>query len=207
MLVSANRVFVVQRHGTDPEARARLVHTADVLAAVGHGATEQLLALEDDGTRTTLVTAYAGGRSLAHTVPHRTRDLAAVATRLLGTLAALHAVGVTHGPVEPSHVRFRYDRVPVLCDFSLGRRHPTGDRAAWAAERHTDIRSVGVLLEGLLRRTDTRRVHGPVDRLVRRHLARTAVRITTGGFDDALDAAGAVARSGSIGHIVAGPSK
>lgn len=191
-LVLANGVFTVQRRGLDPEARARLVHTADVLTAVEHRGAERLLALEDDGTCTTLVTVFAGGRSLANSVPDRPRRLALIGAHLLRTLEGLHAVGVTHGPLRPSQVRLRDRCDPVLCDFSLGRRHRVDAWDDWAADRDTDIRSVGVLLAGLLAEARAPGSGSPAARFARRRVARVVERISAGTFADASGAADAL---------------
>lgn len=190
-LVVSPGILTVQRHSDDPEFRARLVHMAGVLQGLGHPRTESFLALEDDGTRTTLVTAFAGGRSLANTAPRRARTLALVGASLLDTLADLHAAGFTHGPLVPSAVRLRGAEA-ILCGFVDGCNHVGDDPHSWRIERAVDERSVGRLLLGLVVRDGSDDRLRPLEWLVRRRLTTLATRLAEGGFADAAAAARAL---------------
>ncbi|HET8930903.1 MAG TPA: hypothetical protein VFN21_09625 [Acidimicrobiales bacterium] len=183
-LVSTSDVFTVQRCSDDPEYRARLIHTARVLADVDQRGAERFVALEDDGESTTLVTRYAGGRSLASAVPRRASRLAAVGAGLVRTLVGLHAVGVTHGPVAASQVRFGSRFEPVLCGFDRGDLHPTDDQRSWRADRAIDVQSVGVLLGALLGDA-SRRASDPIEHVDRRRLRRVSRRIAAGDLVEA----------------------
>lgn len=148
--------LVVWRSATDPEFRARLVHTAGVLATIRTPGTEALVELRDGPTATTLVTTYAGGRSLATiasvTVAGVTPDPAAVARQavmVFSTLAQLHACGVTHGPFRREHIRLCGDQV-VLCSFDDAVLRTSTDPETWHARCALDIASAARTLVDFL---------------------------------------------------------
>ncbi len=185
--------FTVQRRSDDPEHRARLVQIAALLRSVAHPGVEAFVALEDDGGSTTLVTAFAGGRDLSTGAPRRARDLARLGAAILGTLADLHDLGVTHGPLTASAVRLHADD-PVLCGFADGRSYPVGERASWWGARAADERSVGRLLVDLLDAAAPTRRHRIIERADRARLRRLAERIARGDPDGATAATGALRR-------------
>lgn len=184
-LVVSSSVFTLQRASEEPEFRARLMHTARILSAIDHPGVERFVALEDDGHRTTLVTDFAGGRSLVIDAPHRARDIAALGAEVVRTLDDLHSTGVTHGPVTRAGVRFAVGYVPVLCNFDHGRLHVADVRQSWRGDRVADVQSVGVLLAGLLADGDAHAPRHPFDRVDRWRLARLCHEVTDGGLTDA----------------------
>lgn len=183
-LVSTSTFFTLQRSSDEPEFRARLMHTARILAAVAQPGAERFIALEDDGQVTTLVTEFAGGRSLVSDAPHRVRDLAAVGAAIVRTLDGLHETGVTHGPVSRSQIRFGSGLEPVLCGFESGEIHPADDRRSWRADRAADVQSIGVLLAEVLDDA-SHRAGDLLDRIDRRRLTRLAHKIAAGDLDEA----------------------
>lgn len=190
-LTLTGNVLTVQRSSDEPEFRARLMHTARILAALDHPGAERFLALEDRSDRTTLVTGFAGGRSLAADGPRRARDVAVLATTLVHTLDELHTIGVTHGPIERADVRFAVGHVPVLCGFDHGRLHSAGDRDSWQVDRVADVRSVGFLLAGL---ADEATPGHAIDRVDRHRLARLSHRIIDGELTETSALLAALAR-------------
>lgn len=108
---------VVVRSADQPEERARLVHAAGVLAHGRHRGVETLVALEDDGNRTRLVTGFVGARTLASAPPSHPQDLARTAARLMGILAVLHRSGIVHGRLTAERIVLGPGDRPVLCGF------------------------------------------------------------------------------------------
>lgn len=184
-LVVTSNVFTLQRGSVEPEYRARLMHTARILSTIDHPGVEHFVALEDDGRRTTLVTGFAGGRSLATDAPHRARDIAALGAAILRTIDDLHANGVTHGPVSRAGIRFAVGFVPVLCNFDRGRLHAPDDGQSWRRDRVTDVQSVGLLLAGLLADGRALAPRHPFERIDRLRLAHLCRQVAEGGLTDA----------------------
>lgn len=135
------------RASADAEARAQLIHAARVLAAVDHPGLETLIALDDDGTRTRLVTAFAGARTLADTPPRRPEEFQRVAGAVLATLAALHREGIVHGRITPDRVLLGPGGRPVVCDL-LAAERPPAEALDLACRR--ELACFGRLLEDLL---------------------------------------------------------
>jgi hypothetical protein len=167
--------------------RSALRWEAQALAAAAHPGVVELLGVDDDG----LATIYAGTHSLATCAPLAVERIAALGAALAATVADLHALGIVHGRIDPSHVIVGPDGRPLLCSFSGatvgGRAAPSG--ASDVAEgfgdpRHqpgepvpptADVYAVGVLIRFLLDRGGGRsRPHAGR----RRSLASVARRAT-----------------------------
>jgi hypothetical protein len=100
---------VVRKEATSAAEAARLANEALVLRVARHPGVVRLLHF--DGR--VLETRWVDGPSAGSLTPCQG---AALAT----TLADLHAIGVVHGAVEPSHVLVPADGKPVLCGFGQG---------------------------------------------------------------------------------------
>jgi hypothetical protein len=98
---------------------ASLAWEAEVLAAARHPGVVELLEVErrDDQTPE-LVTTYVGTHSIATSGPLPPARAAAVLASLAATVADLHAMGITHRRIEPTHVLLGRGGRPVLCGFS-----------------------------------------------------------------------------------------
>lgn len=149
---------VVVRHGSDPETRARLIQTAHILERVRGPGVEALVALEDDGSHTRLVTAFVGGRTLATVPPERPDRAVAMAEMLIDTVARIHRSGVVHGSITPALVVIGRDDVPVLCGFDTAHRP---DPAVATRARHQDVTALGRLLVQMFDHVATRPLRQP----------------------------------------------
>lgn len=99
---------------------ARLRREADLLDVAAHPGLVEALAFDDDGPQPVLHTAYVG-ESVAAAGPLEAEEIAGLAAAVATTLADLHAVGLVHGAVIPSHVLLDDDDGrPVLCGAGYG---------------------------------------------------------------------------------------
>ena len=101
-------VTVVSKQGWGAVASASLQREAAILGAFRHPGVVDLVTVDSagpiEGNHTRLSTRFAGSHTLL-TAPPATPALHVLrAGQLLATLAALHARGLAHGAVEPSHV-------------------------------------------------------------------------------------------------------
>jgi hypothetical protein len=110
---------VARKRAMTAQQAAGLAWEAEVLAAARHPGVVELLAVErhDDQTPE-LVTAYVGTHSIATCGPLPPARAAAVLESLAATVADLHAMGIAHRRIEPTHVLLGAGGRPVLCGFS-----------------------------------------------------------------------------------------
>jgi hypothetical protein len=98
---------------------ASLAWEAEVLAAARHPGIVELLDVDrHDDQAPELVTAYVGTHSIATCGPLPPARAAAVLASLAATVADLHAMGISHSRIEPTHVLLGAGGRPVLCGFS-----------------------------------------------------------------------------------------
>jgi hypothetical protein len=144
--------------------RTALRWEAQALAAAAHPGVVELLGVDDDG----LATIYAGTHSLATCAPLTAERIAAIGAALAATVADLHALGIVHGRIDPSHVIVGPDGRPLLCSFSGatvgGRSAPSGASSVadgFGDPRHqpgepvpstVDVYAIGILIRFLLDR-------------------------------------------------------
>jgi len=112
------------------------------LRAASHPGVVQLLSSAPSADGWELRTVHAG-RALDVARPSEVGHVASLAAGLAATLADLHAVGIVHGRIEPSHVLIGVHGRPVLCGFGA-------DEAAPRAEPADDVAGVGAVLTSLL---------------------------------------------------------
>jgi len=156
------RLVLVKRAEPGPAAE-RLRREARALELAPRGACVALLEVGDEpdgGAR--LVTAWAGGGSLATVLPPGPDRVARIAARLAGGLAQLHAAGVVHGRVTADHVVLDEADHPRLC--GLGSARLPGDEDG--PEAGGDVAGLLALVTDLLEGTD-----GPVAGRVRSAVA------------------------------------
>jgi hypothetical protein len=111
-----NGQIVVVKIAHDDDVPA-LRHEAAVLAHINVPGVVRVVATGGDDRRFGLATAHAGLHTVhtLHGVP--LAGVLALSSHLVGTIASLHAGGLTHGRVDPTHVIVgRTDRA-VLCGF------------------------------------------------------------------------------------------
>ncbi|MGD9794292.1 MAG: hypothetical protein AB7V43_12515 [Acidimicrobiia bacterium] len=139
--------------GLDPHGRPiakksgnpeRLVHEADVLTRVQMPGVVRLVA--HDLVTGELSLAWTGGRSLLDAPrPHPPGEVLALVRALARTLAAVHAAGIVHHRIEPSHVLITDDG-PVLTGFAEATVAGNGD----PGDPHIDVAALGRLIDVLL---------------------------------------------------------
>jgi hypothetical protein len=156
------RLVLVKRAEPGPPAD-RLRREARALAHAPRGVCVALLEVGDEpdgGAR--LVTAWAGGGSLATALPPGPQRAARIAARLAAGLAELHAAGVVHGRVAPEHVVLDEGDRPLLC--GLGSARLPGEEGG--PEPDADVAGLLAVVSGLVEGTG-----GPVAERVRAAVA------------------------------------
>ncbi|MFN8016862.1 MAG: serine/threonine-protein kinase [Acidimicrobiales bacterium] len=113
-------------HGTPEElerARIRIRREAEVLQQLDDPGIVRLREVLDDGDDVVLVMDHLPGGNLAQRVeddgPLSPPEVAALADRLLGALAAAHRQGVVHRDIKPANVLFDAEGRPALADFGV----------------------------------------------------------------------------------------
>lgn len=91
-------------------------HEARLLGSAQHPGVVELV--DYDGDAATLHTVFAGSHSLATVGPLDPGRVAVIVAGLAATLADLHALGIVHGRIEPSHVVLGPGGRPLLCGFA-----------------------------------------------------------------------------------------
>lgn len=114
------------KQGTNATAAVRLAHEAAVLRAATHPGVVELVESEPGRLRTAMV----GTRTWAQAPPRSAEGFALAAAQLASTLCDLHALGITHGSIEPAHIINGTSGRPVLCSFSAGRLDATDEDQA-----------------------------------------------------------------------------
>jgi tRNA A-37 threonylcarbamoyl transferase component Bud32 len=137
---------VVRKSATSPAEAARLANEAAVLGVARHPGVVRLL--DFDGR--VLTTRWVDGEG-ALTI----EGMGTLAT----TMADLHAIGVAHRALEPSHVLVAADGRPVLCGFS---------RAAAGANRAALTADVAALATMLRSQANSGPLAAVLDKAVRR---------------------------------------
>ena len=140
VLAEEGRPVVVKRaEGADvPRLRAE----GDRLRLASHPGVVQVVSSAPMDGGWELRTVHAG-RPLDVVGPATVDEVAAIAAGLATTLADLHASGIVHGRVEPSHVLMGPHGRPVLCSF---RAHALEGRPGPA----DDVAGVGAIIVALL---------------------------------------------------------
>jgi serine/threonine protein kinase len=145
-----------------PSDAAALTREAAVLRAVRHPGVVELVELRGGSDGPELVTRWVGTRSLADLAPLPIEQVAGVVASVAATLADLHARGVVHGAIEPTHVLLDQRGRPVLCSFGravvpttvAGPPPATVDGEADAGRPSDDVRALGELLAATAGRPD-----------------------------------------------------
>lgn len=140
VLVEQGRPVVVKRaDGTDID---RVRSEGDRLRLASHPGVVQLVSSAPSAHGWELRTVHAG-RPVDVAGPLTVGEVAALAAGLATTLADLHAAGIVHGRVEPSHVLVGSLGRPVLCGFGMVERDGP-------AEPADDVAGVGSIVTSLL---------------------------------------------------------
>ncbi|HVL28604.1 MAG TPA: hypothetical protein VM390_10685, partial [Acidimicrobiales bacterium] len=147
---------VATKRADGPDEAARLRREADLLEVAAHPGLVELVGL-GDGAEVELRTVWVGGPSLAAADPLDVEEVAGVVAATASTLADLHAVGLVHGAVEPSHVVLDEDGRPVLCGLgSGGLAGEQGGAGAGVLDPSADVAGLGAVLRFLLARASGR---------------------------------------------------
>ncbi|MEY2567135.1 MAG: eukaryotic-like serine/threonine-protein kinase [Actinomycetota bacterium] len=125
-----------QKTAVGDAAVAQLQAEAAVLDAMRHPGVVELVGVDTSEGLGELSTVWVEGPTMDRPGPMGPEEVAGVAAALAATLADLHAAGLVHGAVEPSHVILSPDG-PVLCGFGQAgppgpSRQPDGDVVALA---------------------------------------------------------------------------
>jgi len=162
---------------TDPAARTRFKHEAELLARLRHASIPSVTDMLGHADQPVLVMRYVPGRDLAerlarHGCPFPVRTVLEWADQLLDVLGYLHARRVVHHDVKPANLKMDSSGRVVLLDFGLaGDAAPCGYTASYAPPEQAcgestsdraDLYAVGATLYELLTRRSPPRA---VDRL------------------------------------------
>lgn len=170
---------VLVRRATEPDARAALVHAADVLRSVTHPGGESLVDLDVGGHATVLRVMAPGERSLSTHPPRSARRLAGLAAGIAQVVDDLHGCGVAHGPIAPGQVVLAGRDRPILMDFSSGTRRGSMDDLAWSAHVADDEWAILDLVEGLIDELPSLASSAIGERVQRHRLARLTEHLRT----------------------------
>lgn len=133
--------------------RARLRREAEALGSVSGPGVVDLLAVQDDEARTSLVLADAGHRTLADPAGLGSDALLRALARTCAAIERLHRLGWTHGRLEAQHVIVGARGRVQLCSFAAARPiGPPADTAADVAALLELCRAVAAELDGRDRR-------------------------------------------------------
>lgn len=127
------------RRATGPDA-PRLRATGERLVAAAHPGVAEVVSSQGSDQEWELSVVHAG-RPVEILTPMPAQQVAGVAAAVAATLADLHAVGIVHGRIDPSHVLIGAHGRPVLCGF--GPHEPP-------ASPGDDVAAVGALIVELL---------------------------------------------------------
>ncbi|MGI8663739.1 MAG: hypothetical protein ACR2LQ_11075 [Acidimicrobiales bacterium] len=103
---------LVRKTSRSAPDRHRLEHEGELLRAAQHPGVVELVS--DDGE---LTTRYVGSHTIETAQSMGVTRAAALVASIADTLADLHALGLVHGRVEPSHIILGEAGRPVLCGF------------------------------------------------------------------------------------------
>lgn len=131
---------VVVKTATGADA-PRLRAAGERLLAAAHPGVIEVLSSSGSGDWWELRLVH-GGRPLDTLGPMRPEQVAAIAAAAAATLADLHACGIVHGRIDPSHVLLGSHGGPVLCGF--------GDGSPAGATTADDVGALGALIVTLL---------------------------------------------------------
>ena len=134
---------------TDVVNRARLRLAAWMLSTFRHPGVVQLVSVDDGDGSTSLRTRFVGSRTLETTPPLSSAVLAANAAAIAQVTADLHASGITHGAIEPSHVLLAGPGRPVFCGFGRGVLKADCSPDVWSEATEVDVRQLCALIETL----------------------------------------------------------
>jgi hypothetical protein len=130
----------------DPDRTRREV---GLLRGVHHPGVVELVDGEDDDA--TVRTRWVGARTVADLPrPLDPPRAAGMVLAVAATIADLHAAGVVHGNLDPTHVLLDPYGRPVLCGFGEARRLDAAD----PPRPSTDVAGLGALLATLLAPAD-----------------------------------------------------
>ncbi len=135
---------VAVKRAEDDDGRQRLRREAEVLAAVQGPGVVELVALDDDGTSTTLSTAWLGGGTFA-AASLAPKKLAATTAALTLTVARLHERGVAHRRITGDHILLDTAGRVVLAGFAEASNEQTSSDAM-----ADDVHDIGDLVLGKL---------------------------------------------------------
>lgn len=140
--VDGDRAVVVKR--SPAHAVEQLRREGERLRRASHPGVVEVLRSAPAGDGWELRTAHAG-RPLAILDARTVPQVAAVVAAVASTLADLHALGIVHGRLDPSHVLVGEQGRPVLCGFGEG----PGE-----ARPEDDVAALGRLLTALVAREE-----------------------------------------------------
>lgn len=183
--------LVVHKKGLGTSSAARVRREAEVLEAARHPCVVELIDCSGDDASAELRTRWIGSHNLSQTPITDPVAMARMVAALANTVAELHARGITHNRIEPTHIVFDASGAPVLCGFGAATAWTSGshDGSGDAAQRKAaDVAAIGSLLREmigdrsssgtrkLIRLADDATDPAPARRPSARALADTAVR-------------------------------
>jgi serine/threonine protein kinase len=108
-----------------PDARARMLREADVMARLDHPGVLGVVDVDADAELPYLVLEHCVGGSLADRVeaegPLPEHEVARIGRALLDALEFAHDANVVHRDLKPENVLFDADGHPCIADFGLGK--------------------------------------------------------------------------------------
>ncbi len=167
---------VIVRRATDPDARATLVHAADIVSGIDHPGIEAVLSTTSTSEATEVRLRVPGGRTLSSSPPRDAAGAARAVSGVAQVLADLHQLGLTHGPIGCQQVVLGGGARPALLDFSAGHRRSEVDEERWIALVADDVRGIGALVDELIELLPSDESTWGRERWARRRLAALGAR-------------------------------
>jgi Tol biopolymer transport system component/tRNA A-37 threonylcarbamoyl transferase component Bud32 len=168
-----------------PSARGRLDldrYEQDLksAASLAHPHIARIYEIAKSGDSECIAMEYVPGRTLEQALAGGSLPLVEAlpyAAQIAGALQAAHAIGLTHGSLNPSNIRIAESGEAKLAGFGMAPAHPQAD--GWLSpeqaegrgvDARSDIFSFGRVLEGMTGRAP--QVHAVVERCTRKDPAR-----------------------------------
>ena len=141
-------VKVLKSEVVDDRARQRLMREAEITSSTGHPNVVAIYNVGSCDSVDYIAMELVTGRTLRDVIANGERELMSalrIAVQMADALAALHAAGIVHRDIKPTHVIVTESGLVKVLDFGLaktGSAHPLAGAASEASHDRTDARVI-----------------------------------------------------------------